>query len=262
MASPLLGNPPYPVPAEAVHVWRGYRNATLTPAQFLGYLGATFVLAATLMQPAIGLRGYLPGIFSSEELPQGVPEETALLFWDSKGAYAAAFDTLAERVYTLTHAPVYDLSESKVGFPAALASPLEIEQPYYLLDQPVDWMLGQGFQLMVAVPGGTSSQLADLGSWAQGVAGGLPAGLQGAYLLVGASYIAWWELWAADAAPSATLRDALSAYGEVVANGSFVPAALTAALDAPWPGITVQAGDLYNMQFNRPSPPSNGGSGS
>ena len=255
----VLGNPACLVPPDAVHIWRGYRNSSLTSAQFLQYLGQTFVPAATLMQPAIGLRGYLPGIFSSDDLPAGVPEETALLFWDSQAAYQAAFNTLAERVYTLTHAPVYNLTKSKVGFPGALNQPLQIEQPVYLLNQPADWMLGQAFQLLLSLPGGaTPALLSSLGSWGQGVANSPPAGLAGAYLLAGQQYVLWWELWVAEAQPSSALRDHLSGLGTVLANGPSLPAALTASLDISWQGITVQAGDLYNMQFNRPTCPSSG----
>jgi hypothetical protein len=250
----VLGNPPYPVPPDAVHIWTGYRNTDLTSAQFLQYLGATFVPAATLMQPSIGLRGYLPGIFSSDTLPAGVPEETALLFWDSQAAYTASFNTLAERVYTLTHYEVYDMAASSAAFPVALVSPPQVGTPYYLIDQPADWMTGQAFQLLEPLAGGATPELlASVGSWAQGVAADPPAGLAGAYLLVGSSYLAWWELWAADATPSPALRDYLSTLGQPLANGPSLPAALTAALDTVWPGITVQAGDLYNMQFNRPT---------
>jgi hypothetical protein len=249
----VLGNPPYPVPVDAVHIWRGYRNPASTPADFLGQLGATFIPAATLMQPAIGLRGYLPGVFSSETLPAGVPEETALLFWDSQAAYHASFQTLAERVYTLTHYRTYDMRASQAGWPVALTSPLVAEQPYYLLDGTADWMTGQAFQLLLSVPGGTSGLLAPLAGWAQQTAGAPPRGLQGAYLLVGETYLLWWELWAPGSTPSLGPRDDLAAQGTVVANGPSVPVALTASLDVPWAGITVAAGDLYNMQFNRPT---------
>lgn len=250
----VLGNPPYPVPVDAVHIWTGYRNASLTPAEFLRYLGETFVPAATLMQPPIGLRAYLPGIFSAGDLPADVPEETALLFWDSQSAYSASFGTLAERVYSLTHSEVYDMSRSSASFPVALTSPLVVGQPCYLLDQPVDWMTGQAFQLLIDLPGGATAELlSELASWAEGVAGSPPAGLAGAYLLVGSAYLVWWELWTAGAEPLATLRDTLSTYGQPLADGPSVPAAITAPLDMVWQGITVQAGDLYNMQFNRPT---------
>lgn len=253
MSGGVLGNPPCTVPANAVRVWRGYRNAQLDVATFLSYLGATFIPAATLMQPPAGLRAYLPGVFASETLPAGVPEETALLFWDSQSAYQAATGaTLGERVYELTHAGTYDLAACKNGFAAALANPLVSETPYYLFDTPADWMQGNAFQLMVSATV-TAQMLAALGSWAASVVANPPAGLTSAYLCAGEQYIAWWELWDAAAAPSAALRDALAANGTVLANGPSVPAMLTASLEIVWPGITVQAGDLYNMQFNRPT---------
>jgi hypothetical protein len=250
----VLGNPPYPVPVNAVQVWTGYRNPGLTSAEFLRHLGETFIPAAALMQPPIGLRAYLPGVFSAEDLPAGVPEETALLFWDSQSACSTSQSTLAERVYALAHSEVYDMSASGASFPVALISPLVVGQPYYLLDQPVDWMTGQAFQLLIDLPGGATAELlSNLASWAQGVAGSPPAGLGGAYLLAGSSYLAWWELWEDGAEPLPTLRDALSTYGRTVADGPSVPATVTAPLDMIWQGVTVQAGDLYNLQFNRPT---------
>lgn len=250
----VLGNPPYPVPADAVQIWTGYRNAGLTSAELLRHLGETFIPATALMQPPIGLRAYLPGVFSAEDLPAGVPEETALLFWDSQSACSASLGSLADRMYALAQSEVYDMSASGASFPVALTSPLVVGQPYYLLDQPVDWMAGRAFQLLIELPGGAGAELlSGLAGWARGVAGSPPDGLAGAYLLVGSSYLAWWELWADGAEPLATLREALSTYGRTVAGGPLLPAAITAPLDMVWQGITVQAGDLYNLQFNRPT---------
>jgi hypothetical protein len=244
----ILSNPPYPVPANAVHVWRGYRAAGTSPSSFLTQLGETFIPSATIMQPPIGLRAYLPGAFSSESLPSGVPEETALLFWDSQAAYAATSKTLSGRVYTNTHWRTYDMSLSSAAFPASLASPLVVDTPYMVLENAVDWMTGSACQLFLALP--SPPDLGALATWAQGVASSPPAGLTGAYLLAGQSYILWWELWSGE--PSDALRTELAANGTVIANGPNVPAVINGPFEGTWAGVTIAAGDMFNMQFNRP----------
>ncbi|HEY0370649.1 MAG TPA: hypothetical protein VGD79_01530 [Thermoanaerobaculia bacterium] len=244
----ILSNPPYPVPANAVHVWRGYRAASTTPAAFLAQLGETFIPSATIMQPPIGLRAYLPGAFSSDSLPAGVPEETALLFWDSQTAYTATAQTLSGRVYTNTHWRTYDMTSSSASWPVSLANPLVIETPYMVLENAADWMTGNACQLLVALA--SPPDLTSLATWAQGVASSPPAGLEGAYLVAGQSYVLWWELWSGE--PSDALRTALAANGSVIANGPSAPAVINGPFEGTWAGVTISAGDMFNMQFNRP----------
>jgi len=244
----ILSNPPYAVPANAVHLWRGYRAASTTPAAFLAQLGETFIPSATIMQPPIGLRAYLPGAFSSDTLPAGVPEETALLFWDSQTAYAATSKTLSGRVYTNTHWRTYDMTRSSASWPVALASPLQIETPYMVLDNAVDWMTSNACQLLVALS--AAPDLTSLATWAQGVASSPPTGLTGAYLVVGQSYILWWELWSTD--PSDALRTALAANGTVIAKLRGETRVINGPFEGEWAGVTISAGDMFNMQFNRP----------
>ena len=98
----------FDIPPDAVRVWRGYRAPALPQADFFTKLGTVFVPATVKMQIAIGLDGYLPSVPAGlEGKPDTVPDETAILFWDSQGTYTAGFDTLAVRTYTLTHGAVY-----------------------------------------------------------------------------------------------------------------------------------------------------------
>jgi hypothetical protein len=243
----------YPVPPTAVRVWRGYRAPSLSLAAFLTDLGATFVPAAALMQPPVGLRAYVPGVFASDTLPDGVPQETALLSWDSPAAYAASFGTLAERVYTLTHGGVYDLTRSKATFPEPLAATVATEVAYTLLAEPADWMTGTAYQLLVSVPDGPG--LEALAAWAGSYAASPPDGVQGAFLLAGAAYVSWWELWPSPSAADPAARAWLAALGDVVADTAAVPTTLTAALDDTWPGITVAPGDVLTFQLTRGGAP-------
>jgi len=109
---------------------------------FYQRLGAVFVPATVLMQIEAGLDTYVPTVLGGlDGKPDTVPDETAILFWDSQAAYADGFERLAVRTYTLTHGAVYT-SVSGAAFPHPFASQVVAEQPYNLVDSAVDWMHG------------------------------------------------------------------------------------------------------------------------
>src|SRR5271166_3094570 len=133
----------FDIPPDAVRVWRGYRANNVALQDFFAKLGTVFVPATVEMQIAAGLDGYVPSIPAGlPNKPDAVPDETAILFWDSQETYKDAFDTLAVRTYTLTHGPVYR-PPSTAQFPVAFAGTVVSEMPYYLVDRPADWMHGK-----------------------------------------------------------------------------------------------------------------------
>jgi hypothetical protein len=131
------------IPPDAVRVWRGFCHPTVEHADFLKRLGTVFVPAGVQMQISCGLDGYIPSVPAGlPGKPASVPDETAILFWDSQQTYHRAFGTLAARTYSLTHAAVY-APRSRADFPTAFAGEIITGQPYYLIDSPADWMHGQ-----------------------------------------------------------------------------------------------------------------------
>src|SRR5579862_9270454 len=93
-----------PVPPNAVRVWRGYKEPRLQLDQFYSKLGTVFVPSTVLMQINAGLYSYTPTVPAGlTGKPDMVPDETAILFWDSQETYWNGFNTLAVRTYTLTH---------------------------------------------------------------------------------------------------------------------------------------------------------------
>ena len=142
----------FDIPPDAVRVWRGYRAPTLALPDFFQKLGTVFVPATVKMQIAAGLDGYIPSVPAGlPNKPDSVPDETAILFWDSQQTYTDGFNVLAVRTYTLTHGAVYR-PPSGAEFPVVYAGALVSEQPYYLIDKPADWMHGQVSHLIGGRP--------------------------------------------------------------------------------------------------------------
>ena len=113
-------NSPMPIPPNAVRIWRGFRQADLSQEEFFKRLAQTFIPSTVEMQIQNGLDVYVPTIpCGMLDKPSTVPDETAILFWDSQQTYHDGFLTLAGRTYTLTHGGCYT-SESRADFPRTI----------------------------------------------------------------------------------------------------------------------------------------------
>ena len=175
----------------------GFRLPALSVDQFCSKLGSVFVPATVMMQIDAGLQSYLPSVPAGlPQKPDTVPDETAILFWESPQTYWNGFTTLAVRTYTLTHNGVYitENQRSRADFPALFTGALAIDQPVCLFDKPADWMHGSVSHLVGARP---ASQDPDafraavtdaLGQIQRAVA------LDGAIACVGSDYLVYWEL--------------------------------------------------------------------
>ena len=237
----------FAIPPGAVRVWRGYRAPAMTQADFFARLGSVFVPATVKMQVAIGLDGYLPSVPAGlPGKPDKVPDETAILFWDSADTYADGFKTLAVRTYTLTHNAVYR-PPSGADFPTLFAGVLAAEKPCYLFDAPADWMKGPVRHLLGARPDNVSPD-----DFRKAVATALgvlqrQAAMAGAIACVGDDYLVYWELGPAVAASLDPLVRQLS-WSRLM---NCAPTTIDAGLWNEWPGMTIGPGDSFNMQFRR-----------
>ena len=92
---PIANTVSKPVPPDAVRIWRGFRNSTLTEEKFFADLGSVFVPATVELQWPNGLDAYIPSFPAGKGKPATVPDETAILFWDSQLTYHNGFNTLA-----------------------------------------------------------------------------------------------------------------------------------------------------------------------
>lgn len=237
----------FDIPPDAVRVWRGYRAPALPQADFFTKLGAVFVPATVKMQVAIGLDGYLPSVPAGlEGKPDTVPDETAILFWDSQNTYTAGFDTLAVRTYTLTHGAVYR-PPSGANFPTLFGGTLAAETPVFVVDKPADWMRGPVRHLIGSRPVGTSpDEFRDKLAKAIGAIQSSGAA-QGAIACAGDDYLVYWQLGPAVHGDMDGLMAALD-WSKLI---ECAPTTIDAGLWNVWPGMTIASGDGFNMQFTR-----------
>jgi hypothetical protein len=248
---------PQLVPPDAVRVWRGFRLPSLETAQFHAKLGTVFVPATVLMQIDAGLCSYTPTVPGGlPGKPEGVPDETAILFWRSQETYWNGFTRLAVRTYTLTHNGVYvtQNNQSRADFPVMFGGTLAVDQPVYLFEKPADWMHGAITHLVAARP----ARL-DASSFASTVARAVAniketVPLDGAIACLGADHLVYWEL--APVAPGARqapsgvplLQAALTDWSQVF---TAAPTFLPIGLWDEWSGMDVRAGSSFNLQFRR-----------
>ena len=241
-----MANEPRSIPPNAVRVWRGFRSPTLDQADFFTRLETVFVPATVLMQIEIGLDVYIPTIPGGLDYkPTTVPDETAILFWDTQQTYHDGFKALAARTYTLTHGAVYT-SESRADFPLLFAGDLQLETPYYLIDKPADWMRGDVYHLVASPPSGTAPW--EFRTTVEELIAGIQqkGAVDGAIVCVGAEYLVYWQL----GDDTSGLDELEKASGWTLVRKP-APTTLPKGLWQEWPGMSIGPGNSFNMQFTR-----------
>ena len=232
------------IPPDAVRVWRGFRQPTLAQADFFTRLSDTFIPSTVEMQIQNGLDVYIPTVpCGLDNKPATVPDETAILFWDSQQTYHDGFLTLAGRTYTLTHGGVYT-HESRADFPVLFAGQLALNTCYYLIDKPADWMHGNVYHLVAQAPKDGLAQYQEIihGIQSRGQ-------VDGAVVCLGDDYIVYWQLNGEDDPGFKALASASEWQMIREANPYHFPKG--SALWDKWPGMDVKPGDSFNMQFIR-----------
>lgn len=248
------------VSPDAVRVWRGWRLQKTSDGQpipidqFYSKLGNVFVPATVLMQIDAGLYSYTPTVPGGlPGKPDPVPDETAILFWESPETYWNGFNKLAVRTYTLTHGGVYT-PQSRADLPTLFSGTLLPDKPVYLFDKKADWMHGTIHHLVA----GRAPQV-DPQAFQTAIAGVLAAiqkqgQLDGAIACIGSDYLVYWELRPTNVG-TPTPPTGIEALQKVITgwSQSFVPAPtfLPIGLWDTWAGMDVRAGSSFNMVFKR-----------
>jgi hypothetical protein len=246
-----------PVAPDSVYVWRGFRSSTVTPDQFVQFLGTVFVPACALLQPPVGLRAYVTTIVPAMNKPSGVPDQTALMFWATPQAHNLATKAVAERIYLNLHGDAYDMARSHTTeVPLSLAAAtgtLAADQPYYLLDQQADWMQGSvdhfiGVRRTETTP---ADFLAAAYAWSSAFRASPPRGVDAALVSCSNDCLVAWAH-SADADPSlGDALDGLAALTTPVLHVAPTPLKLQAGLWNDWPGIDLVKDSSINVQFER-----------
>jgi hypothetical protein len=249
------------VAPNSVRVWRGFRLPALGVDEFFSKLGTVFIPATVKMQVDVGLNAYLPTVPSGlADKPDTVPDETAILFWESPQTYWNGFTRLAVRTYTLTHGGVYvtQNNQSRADFPLKFTGTLNLDQPVFLFDKHADWMLGSVGHLVAARPTNVNSDafralIAQVLTDIQRL-----TTIDGAIACVGGDYVVYWEL-ACIATGPVSPTTGTSLLAEALAGWKYsfkaAPTFLPVGLWDEWSGMDVRAGNSFNMQFARRAPP-------
>jgi hypothetical protein len=242
------------VAPDSVHVWRGFKAAAKPYADFATFLGSVFVPACALLQPRAGLAAYVPSMVPPAGKPPTVPDQTALMFWTDKNQHDAAFRKVAVRAYSNLHGDAYDTKLSKADFPIGFDGAVAPEQPYFLVDQPADWMHGHVHHVVGARPAtqGEDDFQAAIAAWAKGYAASKAARIDNALLCMGRDYVALWEHAAdADTPFAAGLAALVAPMLDRTAENYTPPAGLW----DDWAGIDLIQHDCINIQLRRPPVP-------
>ena len=198
--------PPQPVAPDSVHVWRGFKKGT--SEEFADFLGHVFLPAGSLLQPNAGLHAFFPSLPVHDGKPTTIPDQTALMFWTNQQTYKDGFNKMAVRAYTNLHGDLYDTTKSKSGFPIYLEDEVKADQPYFLINKPADWMLGNVQHLVGQRKDNQNAEdfLTMIGAWANHARTNKAEGLEGAILCSDGEYVVVWMCWKSTAEPSEAIK--------------------------------------------------------
>jgi len=250
----------YPVAPNSVYVWRGFMSPPpQTYEAFASFLGSVFVPACALLQPAVGLRAYIPSMVPQKGKPAAVPDQTALMFWATPQSHDLANGAIAVRIYQNLHGDVYDMQRSHLPeIPVLLPTSVDgvtAEQPYYLFEDSADWMLGRVQHFVGARPENITPHafLTSIYNWASTFKINTPKGIDAAIICCGNDYAVVW-IHANNAIRNfSSLLNGFSSLTKPQLNISPRSTSLNAGLWNKWAGIdlTLQKNTSLNIQFNR-----------
>jgi len=237
--------------------------APFTAAKFATFLGSGFVPACALLQPPVGLRAYLPTLVPQANKPKAVPDQTALMFWANSQSHNLANGALAIRIYQNLHGDAYDMTRSAttevpVALPAA-ATRLKTEQPYFLFNNPADWMLGKTLHVVGARPASQTAAgfISSIYKWAADFQKNAPKGIDAALICCGDDYAV---AWVHAAVATSSFSKCLDLFASLVqVHLKTIPRTMNikAGLWNKWDGIDYSKPEntSLNIQLTRPPKP-------
>ena len=248
------------VPPDSVRVWRGFRKAGLTPDEFGKQLGSVFIPSAVQTQVPLGMTAYLPTVLPYEK-SSTVPDEIALVFFESKEVYGKTFKTTTGRAYGLLHGTVFAPAQgipsgepkSASDWPKLLAGSAEPNQPYHLFETETDWQKGT-----VRLFLGTRKEGVETADFVNKAVVALvkiqtspPKEMDGAIVVVNENYLIYWEHWIPEASRTHPGLEDLRQIAEPVVDQVAEPMRVVVDGFAEYSGPTVKGGECLNLQFAR-----------
>lgn len=239
---------PKPVAPDAVRVFRGRKQAAISPEVFADTLGRLFMPLTVQMQRLYGLTAYLPAVLPPQK-PAGLPDEVALVFYRTQASYVDAKQCVGGRAYGAMHDLVFDMPKSPSDFPHLFAGEVKEDQPYYLFERAVDW---QGGYTCLFV--GTRRASVNVNAFTTAIAAfakerqNSPGGLDAAIFCATKEWVVWWSHSPQPATADFPFGEWADRVFASCARRLRVPPDLT----EPYAGIALEnAGDFVNLQFQR-----------
>ena len=238
-----------PVPADAVRVFRGRKNGRVKRSVFIEKLRTVFMPMTVQMQRLFGLTAYLPAILP-ETKSEGMPDEIALVFYQTQGAYHEAKRCVGGRSYSELHQLLFDMPASVSSFPEMFTGEVQPDKAYHLFPKSVDWQIGSarlyaGTRRPKLKEAGFLKRLGQVAAELQKVPGSLDAVI----FCATNEWLVWWEH-SLDSPPETNTR-----FNEIAVE-VFSPVArrvqVPRNLLRPYVGLTLNGrGDFLNTQFQR-----------
>ena len=125
-------------------VFRGVRRSDVAPEVFLKDLDNRFIPAAPKTHSKNGLVAYLPAI-PPLNIPTGIPDEFAIVMYESPDVYQHARNTPEGKAYGDMHWEIFDRDKSKSVTAVSLESTngqMVADTGYDVLQRPTDWQKG------------------------------------------------------------------------------------------------------------------------
>ena len=182
-----------PVPADAVRVFRGRKNGRVKRNVFIEKLRTVFMPMTVQMQRLFGLTAYLPAVLP-ETKSEGMPDEIALVFYRTQGAYHEAKRCVGGRSYSELHQLLFDMPASASSFPEMFTGEVQPDKAYHLFPKSVDWQIGSvrlyaGNRRSKLKGTGFLKRLGQVAAELQKV----PGSLDGVIFCATNDWVVWWE---------------------------------------------------------------------
>jgi len=186
-----------PVGPSSIRVFAGNKLPSLTRENFFRELGDTFMPGTPCMLAPLGLAAYLPATIDPEP-DSALPDEVALIVYASRDAYDAARQkSLEGRMYTHSHAGVFDLTRSRGQWPGTVEAPDKQAGTdrwcWAASDRAVDWQQGSTRVLLIRASAGETDMQAAVHARVQAALPALDrAGVDQAIFLAAPGYAVIW----------------------------------------------------------------------
>lgn len=197
------------VPPNAARVWSGFRLEHLSADRFRDTLADTFIPSTVRFAAPLGLNSYLLAVLPDDK-PENVPDEVALVYYESQDVYDASRQTLGGRVYAKLHGIAFAWPASWSDFPTLLQDGVGEATPYYLFPDPTDWQQGVTRLLVGTRPADQEDGAfrRALYEFVDGLRDTRPPGLNNVVFSVKEGCLVFWEHWRnATAATASRLGD-------------------------------------------------------